>query len=76
MKQHGRKERDDRLAKEVSGFDSKVESRIIEGALRALHPVDDAGALTERLAGAANGDAGISGEMIKRQLRPLSRSHG
>jgi hypothetical protein len=63
-------------AEKVGGVHGDVESGIVEGALRALHPVDDTLALGERLATTANGDARISGKMLKSQLSPISGTLG
>jgi hypothetical protein len=55
----GGEEGDDRKAELVAEMDGQIESRIVEGTLSALHPVDDALAAFERAAGAAHCDPGI-----------------
>ena len=53
---------DHRQAEKVGGFDGDVERGIVDDAQGALHPVDDAGAVLARRAGAAHQDAGLIGE--------------
>ena len=51
VKRHRRKEDDDRLTKRVADFDGHVERGIVERALGALHPVNDAAAVRVRPGG-------------------------
>ena len=48
IERNGRKENYDRLLQFVGNVNGHVQSRIIVGALGALHPVDDAVALRVR----------------------------
>ena len=45
IKRHGRKERDHRLAQRVRRLNRHVERGIVDTALRALHPVNNTGAV-------------------------------
>jgi hypothetical protein len=71
----------------VGDFDGEVEGGIVEGALGALHPVDDALAVFRRDAGTADGDSWIlgkgfesrgecSGEMVFGTMVRGSMGHG
>ena len=41
IERHDAEEHDERLAEPIGGIDRRVERRIVERALRTLHPVDD-----------------------------------
>ena len=56
---HRREEDDDRLLQRIRGFHRDIERRIVQRALRALHPVHDAATALGRCARAANSDAQI-----------------
>jgi hypothetical protein len=60
-----REEYDDCFPKRIGGVDRHVESRIVDGALRALHPVHDASSVWVGLPFAANGYARIACEFKK-----------
>jgi hypothetical protein len=76
VERNRRKENDDGLSENVRGFDCEIQGRIVEGALRTLHPVDDADALAKRLAGTPDSDARIFGELFEFQAYPVLRSLG
>ena len=59
IKRHRREEDDDGLSQNVGGFDGDIQCGIVEGALRPLHPVDDAAAFGIGIAGPADRDAWI-----------------
>ena len=54
-------EHDQRQAQLVRGVDGRVERRVVVGALRALHPVDDGPAVRVGRTGSANGHARVVG---------------
>ncbi len=53
IKRDGREKDDDRLVQQVRGLNRDIECRIVDAALRALHPVDDASAIGIGRAGVA-----------------------
>ncbi len=65
IERHGREKDDDRLAQRVGGLDRDIERGIVEGALGALHPVNDAGAVGIGSALAAHADTRIFEKLFK-----------
>jgi hypothetical protein len=62
----GGEERDDRQPQFVAERDGHVERWIVDAALGALHPVEDAFGVPQRSAASAHGDARVGGEHFKR----------
>lgn len=57
------KENDERFANRIGGVDRNIESRVVDGTLSALHPVDDAAAFGIDRPISAHGDARILREL-------------
>ena len=69
IKRDGSKEDDYRFAKFVGDFDCEIERWIVDGALRTLHPVDNADAIRSRWTRAANGHSRKLREFVKRVVQ-------
>lgn len=61
IKRNRREENYTRDTESVGGCNCSFEGRVVMGAMGALHPVNDA--FAGRVAGLANGDARVGGEM-------------
>ena len=65
IERHRREENHYRLTQGVGGFNRNVERRIVECALRPLHPIDNAAAGRIGSTSAAHRDSGIGEKLLK-----------